>query len=142
MYKKYSGYEVAIIKDGQIIKIYPQEQYNREIIEQYRGSPNYYGNSNQALPPEPTVIERHNEVPTVPTYSQVNTSSEIEQVFNAGIKPLINHYYQLAAVFALMIFAAVAYKLIFRKKPNMVLISIVGIFAMLYFFLKFINTMG
>lgn len=132
----HSGYEVAIIKDGQIIKIYPQEQYNREIIEQYKGNPIYYGNNNKALPPEPTIIER--ETALVPTYSQVNTSSEI----NAGVKPLINHYYQLAAVFALMIFAAVAYKLIFRKKPNMVLISIVGIFAMLYFFLKFINTMG
>lgn len=132
----HSGYEVAIIKDGQIIKIYPQEQYNREIIEQYKGNPIYYGNNNKALPPEPTIIER--ETALVPTYSQVNTSSEI----NAGVKPLINHYYQLAAVFALMIFAAVAYKLIFRKKPNMVLISIVGIFAMLYIFLKFINTMG
>lgn len=34
------GYEAVVIKDGQIIKIYPQTRYSREIIEQYHSNPN------------------------------------------------------------------------------------------------------
>lgn len=29
-------YEVAVIQDGKILKVYPQEVYNKHIIEQYR----------------------------------------------------------------------------------------------------------
>lgn len=137
----YPVYEVAIIKNGQVIKIYPQEQYNREIIEQYKGNPSYYGGI------EPTVIERHTtvtrtiEVPATPTYTQINLSSELDNVFEDGLKPITGYYYQLAAVFAAMIIVAIVCK-IAGKKVDIVSISIGGIIAMLYFFLRFINTMG
>lgn len=114
-----STYEVAVIKDGKIIKVYPQAEYNQYIIDGYKQNQQINGLSSSLEMPKP--IERLNT--PVETKETIQAQQGVSDIVNVGIKP----FKMFAGMFVLsviiVIVGAIVYKVLTGKRPNVYLMQ-------------------
>lgn len=114
-----STYEIAVIKDGKIIKVYPQAEYNQYIIDGYKQNRQINGLSSSLEMPKP--IERLNT--PVETKETIQAQQGVSDIVNVGIKP----FKMFAGMFVLsviiVIVGAIVYKVLTGKRPNVYLMQ-------------------
>lgn len=114
-------YEVAVIKDGKIIKVYPQAEYNQYIIDSYKQNQPISGLGGSLEMPKQ--IERLNT--PVETKETIQAQQGVSDVVNAGVKPfkLFAGLFVLSVVFVIV--GGVAYKIVKGKRPNVHLMQFI-----------------
>lgn len=114
-----STYEVAVIKDGKIIKVYPQAEYNQYIIDGYKQNQPISSLGGSLEMPKP--IERLDT--PVETKETIQAQQGVSDIVNVGIKP----FKMFAGMFVLsviiVIVGAIVYKVLTGKRPNVYLMQ-------------------
>lgn len=111
-------YEVAVLEDGKIVKIYPQETYNAQVIESYRNN----GVSSVPL----TANDKPDIYAETPTYSVTNyytkppndNTSIGHIVQEKAVKPFTSLATMMVIAFALVVISGITYKAMTGKRPS------------------------
>lgn len=123
-----STYEVAVIKDGKIIKIYPQAEYNKYIIDSYNKNPAMGANAGIG---DVAPIEQANQA-TIDTLNAMTQSFEntakqakiqneqaiaqVNQSLNHGTTQTNSMFYNVATLFIVLTLVFVFTKVLMGSK--------------------------
>lgn len=124
-------YEVAVIENGKIIKIYPQAEYNKYIIDSYNKNPAMGANAGIG---NVAPIEQANQA-TIDTLNAMTQSFEntakqakiqneqaiaqVNQTMHGGISNITSMFYNVAILFIVLTLVIVFTKVLMGgKKKN------------------------
>lgn len=114
------NYQIAIIQNGTVIKVYDQQEYNQQVIAQYH-------NSNQAAPQEPKLYVE----PAQQTKNQAVKTESVGSIVQSKTEPLKALFLEISIIFAVMIISLVIIKIAAAPKNQKRYLAMVQLFGII-----------
>lgn len=120
------SYQIAIIQNGTVIKVYDQQEYNQQVIAQYR-------NSNQQAPQEPKLyVEPVQQTKNQVIKNEQNLKTEsVGGIIQSKTEPLKTLFLELSIIFVIMIISLVIIKIAAAPKNQKRYLAMVQLFGII-----------
>lgn len=143
-------YQVAVIENGKVLRVYPQSSYNKQVIEQYAQKPNCepYDSLSAPVATEPaqnletdkSFEQQTQAVNAQTTKAHEQQTSAIEQIGHTVVKPFHNMAYTMGAGLFISLVVAVIYRLNTGKSIGKAFFVMMQAITMLLAFAVFLDS--